>query len=248
MRLKAETLKVERALEKVRQALSGRREPVAAPVIAAESSGAAPLAAAVPHGAFEGATVAEAAIQYLKLQKRPVSSGAIGNEMAKGGFVFSSDNPTRAIAGALREWRERHGGILNLGNGTWIYTANYSQKQVATLVSKYGGKGGATTEVHATRTSKGIKQRQAAGLYHGGTRKFTEEKAEQFLELIRNGMKIGKACKVIGITYACYHTYKKAGLLEWTRGEPWPPIAKPDGDNEPSEPAPAERPNLRVVS
>ena len=228
-------------------------EPVkAAPVAASppeQSVPATPIATTKP-GPFYGLAMHEAAVKQLRLAGGPKTSVDIWAELSAGGFVSLHNDPAHAVHSVLARRAKNEADVVLVGKGMWDLKERYSEAELLKIQKNLGGMPARNHSAHRERTKAGMIVAKERGVTLGGSRKFTEEKAEEFLKLVRSGIGVGKACKAVGITYACYHNYKKVGLYEWKKGDPWPPTAKPkpEGNKEPSEPTPAERPNLRVVS
>jgi hypothetical protein len=192
-------------------------------------------------GPYTGLALADAAVEILKGQKKPVSVGMLCNVLEQAGFEFLTIHPTRALGEALRKRMLRHGDIFTVSSGLWGFNKNFSPAQLTKLTKKHSGLGGRSRETHVDLTIKGVEEARAKGKRIGAKSKLTVDVVREIRRLLQSGKSVSKACKAVGISAPTYYNHR-ADIERWNEGQPWPPT---DNNHEGGDGSAS--PSLRLV-
>ena len=182
-----------------------------------------PRASASMARPYDGLSVAEAAVEYLKTlpEKETKTVLEIVEHLKGRGFEFEAEKPETATYAALRRRAGNHGDIIRTVRGLWGLRDWYSQRDI-------------TSFRHKERTKAGMDAARARGVSFGKSWKINEAQAEEFKRLVADGATNKRLGEVFVVSTVAVTRYK-AKLRNWEPGDPYPPTKSepPDEDDGP---------------
>jgi hypothetical protein len=193
---------------------------------------------------YSGLTISDALVEALEASGIPMSTAQIWAALQQGGVEPIAEDSVRAITWALRKRARNHGDVVHIAYGKWGLRKWYSEAKLRKLAKVNTGRGGASTEVHASRTKAGIEKRRAAGLQVGARSRMTPERCAEVERMIRAGYSLAATAREIGVVPATIYNNMGRDKIAALRAE-----ADEAGgeDSSPQQPAAEEPGHLRVI-
>lgn len=167
-----------------------------------------------------GLSVAEAVVEQLKT--RPAKADMQLKDLVKAlkdnGFEFESDNPAGSMNVALKRRNRSYGDVVITGRGRWGLRDWYTKKELSAFA-------------HKERTRAGMDAAKARGAQIGKKWKINASQAVEFKRLVDSDAKISHICEVFGISQVTVGVYKRK-LANWKPGDPFPPPAEKESEDE----------------
>lgn len=163
-----------------------------------------------PQSPYDGFSISEAAVEYLKEVRSPQSAMTIIKALKETGYDIAAANPNTSLAAALTRRAGNYGDVVRVGHGMWALKDFYSNKKELAAAQ------------HKARTSAGMERARARGAAIGQPPKLNADQASAFKKLLKEGASFDHISAVFNISKATIYNYRKK-LENWNPGDPYPP-------------------------